>query len=48
MILGGALGAAEAARMREMSLRRAKAEAAALEGASWGMQEDAEAEEEVY
>jgi hypothetical protein len=35
--------------MREMSLRRAKAEAAALEGASWGMQEDAEAEEEeVY
>lgn len=38
-------GAAEA-HMREMSLRRAKAEASALEGASWGMQEDAEAEEE--
>ncbi|KAG0559687.1 hypothetical protein KC19_10G123300 [Ceratodon purpureus] len=43
---GGAVSAAEAAHMREMSLRRAKAEAAALEGASWGMQEDAEVEEE--
>jgi len=42
-------GTTEDARMREMSLRRAKAEAAALQGASWGMQEDAEAEEEeVY
>lgn len=35
--------------MREMSLRRAKADADASQGASWGMQEDAEAEEEeVY
>jgi hypothetical protein len=49
LVSGGAVGAAEEARMREMSLRRAKAEAAALEGASWGMQEDAEVEEEeVY
>ena len=49
LVSGGEVGAAEEARMRELSLRRAKAEAAALEGASWGMQEDAEAEEEeVY
>lgn len=48
-----ALKVAEAAQqeaIQKLSLQRAKAEAAALEGASWGMMEDAEEdeEEEVY
>jgi hypothetical protein len=48
-----ALKVAEAAQQKaieKLSLQRAKAEAAALEGASWGMMEDAEEdeEEEVY
>lgn len=45
-----ALKEAEAAQqvaLRAASLKRAKAEAAAMEGASWGMQEDAEEVEEV-
>lgn len=44
-----ALKVAEAAQqeaIQKLSLQRAKAEAAALEGASWGMMEDAEEDEE--
>lgn len=42
--------AAQHEAIQKLSLQRAKAEAAALEGASWGMMEDAEEdeEEEVY